>query len=114
MSPLRIEIFNPVQEEWALVGEIKPADPSGSISQNKPDGSREVYLFECEPDDNQSAIYRSKSGVDTADSKRRLTEATAGLETLSTLKDKESYTISVKTDISDVRRIVRFTHIKAK
>lgn len=110
MSPLNIEVYNPAREKWAKVGERRPNEPLGSISQNKPDGTREVYLFGCNPDDKESIILKSKAGVDIADPSIRIVD-TAGFEEISRLKDGESHTLSVKTDVSDTRRIVRFTHV---
>lgn len=106
MSPLNLEVFNPQGSEWRKVGELKPGQPPGSISQNKPDGSREIYFFECNSDDSESIIYRSKAGVDAATSHVR-SVGTAGLETVRVLKNGESHTISIKVDTSDVRRIIR-------
>lgn len=64
MSPLRVEVYNPGAKRWFLTGEVKPGGPPGSISDNKLDGSRDVYIFWCAPDDSQSTIYRSGFGVD--------------------------------------------------
>jgi len=111
MSPLRIEVYNPQMRDWVKAGEVKPGDPPGSISQNKPDGQREVYLFRCEHNDNESVIYRSEAGVDVASPEIRAI-STEGLKEVARLKDGESHTISVKTDVSDARRVVRFTHNK--
>jgi hypothetical protein len=72
MSPLRIEIYNPELSRWIQVGEVKPGDPSGSISDNKPDGTRDIYLFECAPDNSKSTIYRSGLGLDTEVEQGRL------------------------------------------
>ncbi len=107
MSPLNVEVYVPDKEQWAKVGELNPGDPPGSISQNKPDGQREVYLFQCEGE--ESAIYRSELGVDVATPQSRIV-STAGLEEVARLRDGESHTLSIKTDIADTRRVVRFTH----
>lgn len=109
MSPLRIEAFNSGIGEWVTAGKIYPGDQPGSISQNKPDGEREIYLFECKEGDEKSVIYRSKEGFDISSPTSR-TIGTAGLETVATLKDREHYEISIKTDKSEARTVVRFTH----
>ena len=109
MSPLNIEVFNAEKQNWVKAGELRPGDPPGSISQNKPDGSREIYLFQCEPDDKSSVIYRSEGGVDIESPQTRVV-GTTGLEVVARLTDGQSHTISVKTDVSDAIRVVRFTH----
>lgn len=113
MSPLNVEVYNAQRNEWIRAGEVKPGDPPGSISQNKPDGSREVYLFQCEPDDKSSVIYRSEAGIDVANPQIRVIDS-VGLEEVARLTEAESHTISVKTDVSDARRVIRFTHQEAR
>lgn len=110
MSPLRLEILGPTGDQWFRVGEVKPGDRPGSVSQNLPDGGREVYVFSPDPDDSKSTISKSVGGVDPANPARR-TVFTEQLETVATLKDGESYTLSLKSDTSPERRIVRFTHL---
>lgn len=109
MSPLKIEVYNAERNKWIKAGVVEPGDSPGSISQNKPDGSREVYLFQCEPDDRSSVVYRSEGGIDIATPQIREVDTT-GLVEVARLKDGQSHTISVKTDVSEVRRVIRFTH----
>lgn len=113
MSPLNIEVYNPQRTDWVKVQELNPGDSSDSISQNKPDGQREVYLFQCEPSGEESVIYRSRAGFDVANQRSRVVNTT-GLEEVARLKDGESHQLSVKTDVSDTERLVRFTHLKNK
>ncbi len=108
---LRIEAFNPHSNEWVKMGDLKPGEIPGSISQNKPDGKREIYIFECEPDDSKSVIYRSESGVDIATPQIRAA-LTEGLEQVAILTEGQDYKLSVKTDTSSQRRLMKFTHIK--
>lgn len=112
MSPLNIEVLHPEKNEWLHVGQVQPGQQPGSISQNKPDKTRELYYFECRPDDSESIIYKSKAGVDVSTQQIRIF-STVGLEKAAVLRDGESYVSSIKTDIGDVRRPIRFTHIKA-
>lgn len=51
---LRIEIYH--SNTWVNVAELKRGDPLGSISDNKADGSRDIYMFECLADDSVSTI----------------------------------------------------------
>lgn len=107
---LTIEAFDPERKEWIKLPELNPGDRPGSVSQNKPDGSREVYLFECAPDDSHSTIYRSALGVDAATSDKRIV-TTGGLEVIRELRrGEEPYILTLLTDVSSQRRIVRFTH----
>lgn len=111
MPPLNLEVFNAQKNEWVKIGELKPGQQPGSVSQNKPDGSREVYIFECKTDDSESTIYRSQAGVDIATPQTRAI-GTAGLEKVAILKDGESHKISIKTDVNEIRKVIRFTHTK--
>lgn len=109
MSPLRIEVLGPSGDQWFKVGEVKPGDPAGSVSQNLPDGGREVYVFSPEPDDSKSTISKSVGGIDIVAPTRR-DIFTEGLEPVTTLTNGESYTLSLRSDASPARRIIRFTH----
>ena len=110
MSPLRVETYSQDMSKWVQVSEIKPTDPPGSVSQNKPDGNREIYLFECAKDDSHSTIYRSKGGVDTEIGKHRVVMS-ENFEAIKTLKKGDKpFTLTLKTDVSPQRRLIRFTH----
>lgn len=111
--PLQIEAYNPELSEWLKIGDVKPNDPPGSFSQNRPDGSRELYLFECAEDNSQSTIYRSPFGIDTEiGNLRAVLNDRTEWEVMKVLrKDDEPFRITIKTDNSPQRRVVRFTHI---
>lgn len=114
MSPLRIDVYNPKGQEWVEVGELNPGDRPGTISQNKPNGSRELYVFHCEPDDKSSIVYRAKNGVDITDSQTRVF-IPSDLKEVARLRDGDPpYVLTVKTDVSEDRRIIRFTHQERK
>ena len=84
------------------------------MSDNKENGKRDVYIFECSKDDSYSVIYHSKFGLDRL-LKEDLRECLAlgKLEVVRVLRKEESYEIMVKTDISREKRRIRFTHRKA-
>ena len=110
MPPLELEIQNQQTKQWAKIGEIKPSDRPGSISDNTPQG-RQIYLFSCKDDDSGAIIYRSKFGtdVDLSNTVRSVSNLT-GFETVKELKKGESYERSVKTDQSSESRRIKFTH----
>ena len=113
MSPLRIEAYNPELSRWIQVGEVKPGDSPGSISDNKPDGTRDVYMFGCAPDNSKSIIYRSGLGLDTEVERGRLRVVMpdpSRFETVKELNPGESYKMTVKTDVSQAPGQIRFTH----
>ena len=111
MSPLRIEGYNSTSREWINVGEVKPGDPPGSISDNKPDGSRDLYMFECVPDDSKSTIYRSGFGADVdMGHVRAVVPDPSRLEVVKELGRGEAFELEVKTDRSPEPRKIRFTH----
>lgn len=109
MPPLHINIYDS-EAGWGLVGKVGPDDPQGSVSNNKPDGSREVYLFDCAFDDSKSTIYRSPAGIDWEVGPTRAVASTGRLEIVKELKPGESYELLVKTDKSPEPRRLRFTH----
>ena len=110
MPPLEFEVHNQQAKQWAKIGDIKPNDRPGSISDNTPQG-RQVYLFSCKKDDSGSIIYRSKFGmdVDLSDTARLINNLT-GFETVKELTRGQSFEITVKTDRSPEPRKIRFTH----
>lgn len=109
MAPLNIEVYNPERSDWIKAGELKPGDRPGSMSQNKPDGSRDIYMFECALDDSHSTIYRSALGADTEIGDARLV-TTTGLEVVKELrKGDQPFILTLRPD-ERVRRMARFTH----
>jgi len=110
MSPLRIEAFNPVDKQWVRVGEVRPTDPPGSISDNKPDGKRDIFMFKCERDDSKSIIYRSGIGIDEEVGRFRVITDFSKLEVVKELKKGESFEMDIKTDKRPASRKIRFTH----
>lgn len=111
MSPLRVEVLNQ-QNQWVQVGsEIKPGGPVGSISNNKHNGTREIYLLSCAPDNSKSIIYRSGFGTDIdLGPQREVLLALDKLEVVKELKKGESYEMFIKTDRSPEPRKIRFSH----
>lgn len=112
MAPLNIEVFHPIEKEWIKAGEVKPTDPPGSVSDNKVDGSRDVYLFKCEADNSKSIIYRSKFGIDReiGNNLREVLTDPSQLEIIKELKKGETHEMKVKTDKSPEPKLIRFTH----
>ncbi len=109
MSPLKVERYSSTLGDWGELGEVLPHDPPGSLSDNKPDGTRDLYVFTCEPDDSKSTLYRSKAGVDTRWGRFRAFDST-GLEIVKELQRGESVELTVKTDNSPKLIQYRFTH----
>lgn len=111
MSPLNIEVFKPdarVNEGWIRVGEVQPHDSPGSMSDNQPDGTRDIYMFKCEPDDSKSTISKANFGADIEQGRIREIIDT-GFVLVKELTKGESFEITVKTDVSSTSRRVRFT-----
>lgn len=109
MSPLYTEVHIG-GNNWHQVGVLNPGDNPGSMSDNRPDGSRQVYLFECSADDSHSLLYRSKAGIDAEIGVVRVM-ATDGLEEIKCLtKGDKPYSIRVQTDGNPRPTLVRFIH----
>lgn len=110
MSPLKLKIFRERQGGWVTIGDVKPGDRPGSISDNKADGARDVYVFECSEDDSKSTIYRSEGGLDTEKGDVRAVISLKGLSIVKELKRGEFYEMKIKTDKSPQPRKIRFSH----
>jgi hypothetical protein len=88
----------------------KPGDPPCSLSNNKPDGSSEIILFGCFPDDSKTIIVRSRAGIDIEfDSIREVRSVPGALEVIRELNHGESFEMDIVTD-SGAKRRIRFTH----
>lgn len=112
MAPLELRMYNPFTKEWKKVGEVPEGD-NGSISNNKPDGTRDIYFFECAEDNSHSTIYRSGFGMDmeiTGTSLRELIIDGSKIEKVAELKADESHEMIVKTDKGSMPVNTRFTH----
>lgn len=110
MSPLEIDVLSPQGDKWIRKAKVMPGK-NGSMSHNKSDGSRVIYLFECKPGDNESEISISKLGVDIVTSKIREIRS-VDIRVVATLKDEESKVLVIKTDVSSTAKAVRLTHLK--
>ena len=112
--PLILEILNPKTKEWKIAGMLAPGASPASISDNKPDGKRDIYLLECTNDDSESIIYKSEFGVDASVSENRERAVLTDLSQLRILKvlkrGDEPFGISVKTDVSSEMRQLRLSH----
>jgi len=108
---LIIDVFNPEINEYARVAEITSPGSSGSFSNTKKDGIREIIYWFYFPSDTK--IYVSKLGFDitTPDNTlRAVISANEKSHLLKVLEPKEKYEIEIITDTSngEIRR-VRFT-----
>ena len=104
---LRLEKY--VEKDWVRVGELLPGMRPGSMSDNKLDGSRDIYMFRCEEDNSKSVIYRSVGGY-------------LEIQTVSALHSKglvivreltllrPSYEMEIRTSQKNAVKI-RFTHV---
>lgn len=109
--PLILEIYDEADERWKENGQLMPGEPPASISNfSLLRGEREIYLVECEPDDQASVIAQSLSGVDETIGHGRLIVSDLMRE-VRRLTDGESYEMTVMTDKSIGRRRLRFRHV---
>lgn len=106
----RIEVYRPNLCEWAHVGDVPPGQ-KGSISQNLPDGRREIYIFEPDLDDSKTILSKVSAREDMEIGNFRLLPKLQETNVLAELKKgDEPYRLTVKTDASPSRIIVRFSH----
>lgn len=107
VMPLKVELYT--GENWIEYAEFLPGSPLRFVANRKADGTREVYLFQCLPDDSKSVIYRSVSGLDTEAGSVRIL-STADAEIVKELKKiDEPYEMEVQTDKIKLKN--RFTHV---
>lgn len=109
--PLAVEIR--VHNTWAPISVLSPGAQPGSISNNTPDGKREIYLFECAADDQSSTISKSEAGIDflSQDRRKRVIESVRK-NVIATLREGDApFEITVRTDISSDLRVLRFKHV---
>ena len=107
--PLTLEFYG---NEWKLFGILQPVDQRGSITDNKPNGQRDIYIFECSMDDSQSTVYRAETVV--ADIERGNTRviATTGLSIVAELRRGDNpYEMVVTCHKNKPPRRIRFTHV---
>lgn len=103
-----------IGSQWTEVGAVRPGDRPGSISDNKDDGTRTVYLLECAEDDSKSTISKpDKLGVDATADETRIIEC-IGVEIVKVLEQgSPPFELRVKWDGAKESRSLRFSHKKA-
>ncbi len=110
--PLVLEIK--AGKDWRETGRLQPGAQTGSMSNIKPDGTREIIAFDCRPDDAESTIFRSQDGsldLEVGTVLRVIDQAR--FDVIQTLKDGESLVLDVRTPRMPAAFPVRFTHRKA-
>lgn len=109
MAPLELETMD-LSGDWYKFGRVMPGK-NGSLSDNKADGSREVYHFECNANDESSTLSRSAGGIDIANSSTRKIIST-GFELIKEIKDGDSHVLDIRRPQRESIQ-VRFTHRKS-
>ncbi|MFZ5933051.1 MAG: hypothetical protein ACOYT7_03195 [Patescibacteria group bacterium] len=100
MAPCEVEFRLQGREEWVRLRQLNSGEAPGSFTDVSK-GGREVYLFECSPDDSFTIIYRSKSGIDYdlgTRGEERVVVPTEKPEVVKVLSKGESYEIEVTTE----------------
>lgn len=108
MAPLELENMD-LSGDWYRFGRVMPGK-NGSLPDNKADGSREVYHFECNANDESSTLSRSTGGIDIVNTSTREIIST-GVKLIKEIKDGESYIVDIRTARGEPTK-VRFTHKK--
>lgn len=110
MSPLHVQVQNLEGTGWLKFGEpLEPGEKPGSISNNLPDGRREVVFFECMPDDKSSVIYRAIRTVEQEYGNQRTLTSSELAEPIILRDGSKPYEVDIKTDIG-TEATLRFTH----
>ncbi len=109
MSPCEVEVRPKGQKQWVKLGTIKPGDLPGSILDVSK-GQRDVYVFDCAPDNSKSTIYRSRFGADwDAGKAARVAALLEGIDVVKEIKQGESHELEVTTERGHPGTY-RFTH----
>ena len=109
MSPLKVELYNANADDWLPVAEIDAGEPNGSFSDNLPDGTRDVYMFGVDRENERGFVLRSLGGLDIEVSDTRRLDS-LGFDEIASLTNGESYEMMIKTDKSPDPRIIRFQY----
>lgn len=103
-------MYNPKADDWVQVGEVNWGDRDGTLSNNRPDGGRDIYLFGIDMIKRTGFVKRAIGGVDMANPDLRVVES-LGFEPIAELGDGESYETEIITDGSRGQpRRVRLTY----
>lgn len=107
----KVEAYNSDEKSWIPVGLLPPGQ-RGSMSQNLPDGGREIYVFECSLDDTHTTLSKGPFGVDIEVGRYRVLDTLEGMEVVQELRIGDpAYVLSIKTDKSEKIQMVRFSHV---
>lgn len=116
MSPLRIEVFNEVNQEWIETRKFNPTDSPDYVPYSNPNEEGEIYLAECKPDDSKSIIYSVSPWIEDP---KELAKASPFLAdrskfvTVQEIRDGDKpFEMDIKTDKDSETRRFRFTHEK--
>ncbi len=107
MAPLLFEIYD--GKNWKEVTKLGPIDRPGSLSDNKPK-RREVYYFQCSPDDSHSTVTRSEAGIDLEVGNARAITSIDGTVLAVLRKGDKPYELSITTT-KGLQVKARFSHI---
>ncbi|MDE1869087.1 MAG: hypothetical protein KGH60_03950 [Candidatus Micrarchaeota archaeon] len=107
--PLVVEIET-CHGAWKRLGELRPGDHQGSLSDNKPDGHREVYVFRCEPDGRSSKLLRSAAGVDSEEGTERTIIPLGNFDIVKVLRTGDTYDLPITTP-KGAQTVIRFKHV---
>src|SRR4051812_28428948 len=108
---LVVEVFNKQANAWVVSGSLPPGGPNGSMSNNNPAGTKELYVFQCLPDDKKSVLLRfTEFTARTSGDLRHAGLDPANAEVVAELRKGESYEITVRTDVAPEPRMIRFRH----
>ncbi len=111
MSPLLVEAFTPTG--WIPVLEMGPDAEPRNMSSVQTDRSREMYYFYCVPDDSHSVIKKLPPGLelDLGNKRGFILDDIKKAEIVTLLRRGDPpYRMTVQTDHSPARRIIRFSH----
>ncbi|QQR54555.1 hypothetical protein IPG41_05175 [Candidatus Peregrinibacteria bacterium] len=105
--PLHVEIS--AGGNWREIGVLEPGVRPGSMSNIKDDGTREIYIFECNRNDRDSTVFRSRAGVDIVEGVTREVLSTH-FDIVQTLAAGESLELNIRGPRMQKPNPVRFSH----
>jgi hypothetical protein len=88
-----------------------PPGEIGSFSNNTENGVREVYAFECAPDDSKTTLYKLLPGVDVEIGRFRTINKNEFFPIKEMRRGDEPFEMNIKTDKSPEERKIRISHL---
>ena len=104
-----LHIETSIEGSWKEIAVLKPGDQPGSMSNLKEDGSREIYVFECDRNDRDSTVFKSRAGIDIVEGATREILSTH-YDIVQTLTAGQSLELNMRSPRMQEPKPIRLSH----